>query len=44
MNWEEIVNNSDIELFLIKRPKLDYKNSFIFYDYDKLLNQLTRKK
>ena len=43
MNWEEIVYESDMKLFLVKRPKLKYKNSFIFFDYDKLINQITRK-
>ncbi len=43
MNWEEIVYESDMKLFLVKRPKLKYKNSHIFFDYDKLINQITRK-
>ena len=43
MNWEEIVYKSDMKLFLVKRPKLEFKNSLIFFDYDKLINQLTGK-
>ena len=43
MNWEEIVYKSDMKLFLVKRPKLKIKNSLIFFDYDKLINQLTGK-
>ncbi len=43
INWEEIVYESDMKLFLVKRPKLNYKNSLIFFDYDKLINQITRK-
>ena len=41
MNWEEIVYESDMKLFLVKRPKLKYKNTLIFFDYDKLINQIT---
>ncbi len=43
MNWEEIVYKSDMKLFLVKRPKLKSKNSLIFFDYDKLISQLTGK-
>ena len=43
MNWEEIVYESDMKLFLVKRPKLKYKNQDIFTDYDKLINQISRK-
>ena len=43
MNWEAIVSESDMKLFLVKRPKLKFKNSLIFFDYDKLINQLTVK-
>ena len=42
-NWEEIVYESDMELFLVKRPKLKYKNPLIFFEYDKLIKQITRK-
>ena len=43
MNWEEIVYESDMKLFLVKRPKLKYKNPLMFFDYDRLINQITRK-
>ena len=43
MNWEEIVYESDMELFLVKRPKLKDKNPNIFFDYDSLINQITKK-
>ena len=43
INWEEIVYESDRELFLVKRPKLKNKNQLIFFDYDKLINQIIRK-
>ncbi|MDC3167882.1 precorrin-6A/cobalt-precorrin-6A reductase [Prochlorococcus sp. AH-716-D22] len=43
MIWEEIVYERDIKLFLVKRPKLKFKNSLIFFDYDELINQITCK-
>ena len=43
MNWEEIVYKSDMKLFLVKSPKLKNKNQLIFFDYDKLINHITRK-
>ena len=43
MNWEEIVYESDIKLFLVKRPKLKFKNPLIFFEYDELINQITYK-
>ena len=41
-NWEEIVCESNMKLFLVKRQKLKYKNQFTFYDYDKLVKQVTK--
>ena len=41
--WEEIVRESNMKLFLVKRPKLKYKNPLKFFDYDKLINHITRK-
>ena len=41
MNWEEIVYESDMELFLVKRPEFKYKDSLIFFNYDKLISQIT---
>ena len=43
INWEEIVSESDMKLFLVKKPKLKYKNPLIFFDYDKLISHITRK-
>ncbi len=43
INWEEIVYESDMDLFLVKRPKLKDKNSDIFFDYDSLINHITKK-
>ncbi len=43
MNWEEIVIESHMKLFLVKRPKLRYKNPFIFFDYDELINHIKTK-
>ena len=42
MNWEKIVCESDIKLFLVKKPKLKFKNQLTFFDYDKLVNQIVR--
>ena len=42
-NWEEIVRGSGMQLFLVKRPKLKYKNQYTFFDYDKLVNQIKKK-
>ncbi len=43
INWEEIVYESEMKLFLVKRPKSKYKDRFIFFDYDKLIDHITRK-
>ena len=43
MNWEKIVYESNMELFLVQRPTLKYKNSLKFFDHDKLIDQITRK-
>ena len=34
---------SDMNLFLVKRPKHKFKNPFIFFDYDELIKQITHK-
>ena len=39
-NWEIIVAGSDKKLFLVKRPKLKFKNSYSFSKYDKLINHV----
>ena len=43
MNWEGIVSESDMKLFLVKRPKLKFTNQLTFFDYDKLINQISKK-
>ena len=43
LNWEEVVYESDMKLFLVERPQLEYKNPLKFSDYDKLINHITRK-
>ena len=43
LNWEEIAYESNIELFLVRRPKLEGKNSLVFTDYDKLINQISKE-
>ncbi len=42
-NWERIINESKMKLFLVKRPKLKYDYSYIFFDYDSLINHITKK-
>ena len=44
LNWEGIIHESSMKLFLVKRPKLDYKNSFLFFEYDKLISHISRNK
>ena len=41
-NWEEIVYESDMKLFLVKRPKLKYERALVFLDYNKLINYITQ--
>ena len=43
MNWEEIAHESEMKLFLVKKPKLIYKNMLTYCDYDNLIDQITRK-
>ena len=43
INWEEIVYESDMKLFIVKRPKLQNINPIVFFDYDNLINELNRK-
>ena len=42
-NWERIINGTKMKLFLVKRPKLKYNKSNIFYDYDSLIEHITRE-
>ena len=42
-NWERIISGSNMKLFLVKRPKLQYKNSYIFSKYNSLINHLIQK-
>ena len=41
-NWERIISGSNMKLFLVKRPKKRYKESFLFSDYSSLLNHLNK--
>ena len=43
INWEKIISEINIDLFLVKRPKLKYKNPNFFSEYDNLINQITNK-
>ena len=41
-NWETIITESNMKLFLLSRPKLKHINNLIFSDYDKLIAYLTK--
>jgi len=43
LNWEEMIFESDMKLFLVKRPKLKYKNSYYFSKYDTLIKHMIEK-
>ena len=43
MSWENIVSESDMELFLVERPKIKYTNPSLFFDHDDLINQITKE-
>ena len=42
-NWERIIFGSNMKLFLVKRPELKYNKSSVFYQYDTLVDHITRK-
>ncbi len=42
-NWERIIFGSNMKLFLVKRPELKYNNASVFYQYDTLVDHITRK-
>tara|TARA_Y100001968_G_scaffold332216_1_gene389529 strand:- start:275 stop:1072 length:798 start_codon:yes stop_codon:yes gene_type:complete len=42
-NWERIIAESNMKLFLVKRPKLKYDNSYFFYQYESLIDHITIK-
>ncbi len=42
-NWEKIVSQSNMRLFLVKRPKFKYKNAYYFSEYNKLIEHITKK-
>ncbi len=41
--WENIISGSKLELFLVKRPKLENNYSYSFNQYDKLIDHIIRK-
>ena len=43
-NWERIVSQTKMKLFLVKRPKLKYDNTSYFSEYDSLIDHITKKK
>lgn len=42
-NWETIIAQSNMKLFLVKRPILKYEKSQVFCHYESLINHITRK-
>jgi len=42
-NWVNIISGSDMKLFLVKRPKLQYENQYFFYHYNTLIDYIIRK-
>ena len=42
-NWEAIISGSYMRLFLVERPKLKYKNSYTFSQYNSLITHLIQK-
>ena len=40
INWKNIILEREIKMFLVERPKLEYKNSFLFSSYDKLVEYI----
>ena len=42
-NWERIISESKMQLFLVKRPKLKNDYSHSFHQYDNLINHIIRK-
>ncbi len=42
-NWERIISESDMKLFLVKRPKLKYDAAFFFTRYESLIDHIIKK-
>ena len=42
-NWERTISGSNMKLFLVKRPKLKYDDSYFFCQYDSLIGHITRE-
>ena len=42
-NWESIISESRMKLFLVKRPKLQNNYSYSFNKYENLVNHIIRK-
>ena len=42
-NWERIISGSKMKLFLIRKPKLKNDYSYLFQEYDNLINHIIRK-
>ena len=42
-SWERIISRSNMKLFLVRRPKLKYDNSYYFHQYDTLINHINKE-
>ena len=42
-NWESIISNSHMKLFLVKRPKLQYEKTHIFFKHNRLIEYIKRE-
>ena len=43
INWQQIISERNIQLFLVSRPVLRYKSPYFFTEYDNLIYQITSK-
>ena len=41
-NWKTIITESNMKLFLVKRPKSRYANALYFSEYDKLIKNINK--
>ena len=42
-NWQQIISERNIQLFLVARPEVRYKSPYFFTEYDNLIYQITNK-
>jgi len=41
-NWERIISGSNIKLYLVKRPNLEYENAYFFSRYNDITNHIKK--